>query len=564
VGGPIAGAILGGALVGAGMTSAEMGGLFTSGPVDWNRYANGILIGAASGAVGGALGLAGGALFGTSIAGMALTGLISGLGSNAVAQWVGMGLDPTQQWSWSSFIFAGIGGALGGAATGLFTRNVINASGQVICGTTAAQWFGAHALGGALGGFIGDAAGQIGNNLQQHGLNFSQWTWDWGSSARATAMGAAMGVAGAYNGWRGRVCFAAGTRLLTPTGDKAIEEFVPGDLLLSRPEGDPGADLEGQEVEAVFVSTGRILHLHVGGQVIRTTGEHPFWVKGFGWVPACQLEEGDLLSSHDGQWVAVEEQFETGEYETVYNLRVAECHTYFVGSRQWGFSVWAHNTYQEFRETVTTGQNRLTDEQARYAYYEVSRRGVGALEGYLRENGLNTNKVNRALRIAISDERIPGVTQASERLWRETWREAQRQAQQGLLNDTRVVEGAMHLESGQIGLGRSGDYQSHTLNLPPQREPYLPGVCGMPHAVDALVTNGALPSGPILVTGGGFRCVNGEWYFVTPCRNCVGTMGRNLNLVATPLPPGVQLPAGVNPANLPPRAAYPFTPPPGW
>jgi hypothetical protein len=30
---------------------------------------------------------------------------------------------------------------------------------------------------------------------------------------------------------------------------------------------------------------------------------------------------------------------------TVYNLRVAEYHTYFVGSRGWAFSLWAHNAY---------------------------------------------------------------------------------------------------------------------------------------------------------------------------------------------------------------------------
>ncbi|MCZ2340833.1 MAG: HINT domain-containing protein, partial [Bacteroidales bacterium] len=30
--------------------------------------------------------------------------------------------------------------------------------------------------------------------------------------------------------------------------------------------------------------------------------------------------------------------------EVVYNLRVADWHTYFVGGEDWGFSVWAHNT----------------------------------------------------------------------------------------------------------------------------------------------------------------------------------------------------------------------------
>jgi hypothetical protein len=32
-----------------------------------------------------------------------------------------------------------------------------------------------------------------------------------------------------------------------------------------------------------------------------------------------------------------------GEASDVYNLRVAEDHTYFVGAENWGFSVWAHN-----------------------------------------------------------------------------------------------------------------------------------------------------------------------------------------------------------------------------
>jgi len=96
-------------------------------------------------------------------------------------------------------------------------------------------------------------------------------------------------------------------------------------------------------VEEVFVRTGRIWHLHANRQVIRTTAEHPFWVKGKGWVPTRALQPGDLLSSADGQWVAVEEVYDTGEDETVYNMRVADHHTYFVGCQEWGFSVWAHN-----------------------------------------------------------------------------------------------------------------------------------------------------------------------------------------------------------------------------
>jgi hypothetical protein len=41
--------------------------------------------------------------------------------------------------------------------------------------------------------------------------------------------------------------------------------------------------------------------------------------------------------------VAVESVRDAGEVCTVYNIRVADCHTYFVGCDEWGFSVWAHN-----------------------------------------------------------------------------------------------------------------------------------------------------------------------------------------------------------------------------
>ena len=51
-------------------------------------------------------------------------------------------------------------------------------------------------------------------------------------------------------------------------------------------------------------------------------------------------------ASGNGEWITVEEIFDTGRVEVVYNLRIADHHTYFVGHEQeWGFSVWAHNAY---------------------------------------------------------------------------------------------------------------------------------------------------------------------------------------------------------------------------
>jgi hypothetical protein len=54
---------------------------------------------------------------------------------------------------------------------------------------------------------------------------------------------------------------------------------------------------------------------------------------------------GDLLVGHNGVRTAVESVTITDRHDTVYNLRVAEDRTYFVGGGDWDFSVWVHNTY---------------------------------------------------------------------------------------------------------------------------------------------------------------------------------------------------------------------------
>src|SRR5262249_19836875 len=140
-----------------------------------------------------------------------------------------------------------------------------------------------------------------------------------------------------------KACFAAGTPLRTPEGSKPIEAFRPGDMILSRSELDHDARARPRKVEEVFAGTAFVWVLRVAGQEIRTTEEHPFYVQGKGWRPAAKLQLGDLLNSDDGSWVPVEGLHGTSEQLPVYNLRVAEYHTYFVGAEHWGFSVWAHN-----------------------------------------------------------------------------------------------------------------------------------------------------------------------------------------------------------------------------
>jgi hypothetical protein len=96
-----------------------------------------------------------------------------------------------------------------------------------------------------------------------------------------------------------------------------------------------------------------VWNLRVGGQLLRTTGEHPFWVENRGhWLMARELTVGDWLRTRDGSLVSVESVEDAGIIETVYNWRVADYHTYYVSGAEGGVSVWAHNvcTLEEARE----------------------------------------------------------------------------------------------------------------------------------------------------------------------------------------------------------------------
>ena len=141
------------------------------------------------------------------------------------------------------------------------------------------------------------------------------------------------------------LCFAAGTPVLTPDGEKPIEQLKPGEQVLARDEHKLEAATEPKVVEKTFQGSAEIVELHVGGQVLRPTGPHRFFVNGKGWTPANELKVHDMLSTNYRDWAKVEKVTRTGEEVPVYNFRVADHHTYFVGSESWGFAIWTHNSY---------------------------------------------------------------------------------------------------------------------------------------------------------------------------------------------------------------------------
>ena len=141
------------------------------------------------------------------------------------------------------------------------------------------------------------------------------------------------------------ICFAEGTPVLTPDGEKPIEELAAGDYVLARDEFNVEGPVQPKLVEKRMHGLASIVAVHVGGRVIRTTEAHPFFVYGKGWIPASELQQNDRLSTNHGDWTRVDRVETTEEAVPVYNLRVSDHRTYFVGSKNWGFGVWVHNGY---------------------------------------------------------------------------------------------------------------------------------------------------------------------------------------------------------------------------
>jgi len=80
-------------------------------------------------------------------------------------------------------------------------------------------------------------------------------------------------------------CFVAGTMVLTAAGLVAIENIKAGDkVIATNPETFEVA--EKIVLETYVRETTELLHLTINREVIKTTFEHPFYVKDVGFVEA--------------------------------------------------------------------------------------------------------------------------------------------------------------------------------------------------------------------------------------------------------------------------------------
>ncbi|MBL8872296.1 MAG: hypothetical protein JNK90_21155 [Planctomycetaceae bacterium] len=99
---------------------------------------------------------------------------------------------------------------------------------------------------------------------------------------------------------------------------------------------------------------------------------------------------GDQLVSHDGQLLRIDAIQSTLQIATVYNLRVADYHPYYVGCEEWRWSVWAHNqcTYKDALKAVKeeAPATRFGNAKAQMIARAINRRVNAAAKALLKGN----------------------------------------------------------------------------------------------------------------------------------------------------------------------------------
>ena len=140
-------------------------------------------------------------------------------------------------------------------------------------------------------------------------------------------------------------CFTGDTLVETSEGLVAIEDIEVGDYVLAE-DTVTGEQCYKEVLKVHVTQTTKLVHVTTtdddSDTTINTTDNHPFYVEGKGWVPAIELEAGDILRTADGSVEVVKEvSIEyLDEAVLIYNLEIEGYHTYHVSDE----SVLVHNT----------------------------------------------------------------------------------------------------------------------------------------------------------------------------------------------------------------------------
>lgn len=288
-----------------------------------------ICLALAGATAGFAAGIIGGALFGAATYYAALAGECGcemqeqAIAAGSYGYYVGM-------LSLTGGIFGGIAGAIAGAAP--IGALIVGAGGILISGYDAYKTYniimnetgltkctllrGLMDIAGILGGVTA-----IKTSVQAFKKSGSWLKWKGTNESPTVKPGA-------------KCSFAGDTEVTTSEGDKPIWEIKIGDHVLAWNSETGEISFERvtdthRHVDPVIV------HLIIDGEEITTTPEHPFYVEGKGWVTAGDLQVGDKVRNAKEETGKVEKVTTEETSQEMYNLTVADAHTYYVGDGQW-------------------------------------------------------------------------------------------------------------------------------------------------------------------------------------------------------------------------------------
>ncbi|MBP0018799.1 MAG: pre-peptidase C-terminal domain-containing protein [Cyanobacteria bacterium SBLK] len=176
--------------------------------------------------------------------------------------------------------------------------------------------------------------------------------------------------------------FAAGTEVATAEGEKAIDEIIVGDTVLAYDE-DTGAVGEYPVSRTLTRIAPESVVLTVGDETITTTPKHEFYTAN-GWVEAEHLHEGNTLVRLGGKTETVTEVALHQDSTRVYNFEVETAHTYYVSREEllvhnpkgcgWVSEGGKHGRTKKFSEKLLVESNHFpAADSYKGTKYKVSR-----------------------------------------------------------------------------------------------------------------------------------------------------------------------------------------------
>lgn len=173
-------------------------------------------------------------------------------------------------------------------------------------------------------------------------------------------------------------CFVAGTKVLTESGYKNIEEIKLGEKLWAK--NTESGEQAWKPVTKVFNEPDRgIYEIRLKGkdgfeQKIEATDDHPFYVVGKSWKTTIELTVGDKIETDSNFPMEVVSVIDEKRQALTYNFTVADFHTYYVTKK----NVLVHNCNLSMKPGALGNSTKGSDDVVTNTVNQIANSGDSA------------------------------------------------------------------------------------------------------------------------------------------------------------------------------------------